>query len=287
MIACTMQGHSIAVVMMMVCTAIATMSHAEAFGSSMSTGTRMLWAPQMKLRHQKRQNSAFGMEPVSGKQMQRRTISPLHMANTESEEEAAKSVALQSLQDDLKQRVVLDESEIPSLLVPYAKKLDELTGGWALQYADLSPATETSPQGVAFLATNAAYAWVGLILGIQGEFLLGGLVELAGAVSFWYHWSQLKYGTNRMEVRLALLTDYLTAGAALITGVLYCFTMGIQTLPLDVVLTGAAAIFCLGLSWVWEFGMPYLFWHSLWHIFSAMTGYLVGQAHLTTYPPMS
>jgi len=99
-------------------------------------------------------------------------------------------------------------------------------------------------------------------------------------VSFWYHFSQLKFGTNRAEVRLALLTDYVTAGSALITGGIYAANLGLTSIPIDVVLIGAASVVCLTLSWVWEFGVPYLFWHSLWHILSAWAGYLVGQAHI-------
>lgn len=79
---------------------------------------------------------------------------------------------------------------------------------------------------------------------------------------------------------MALLTDYLTAGAALVTGGLYMTDLGISGVPLDAVITGAGAVACLSLCWVWEFGQPYLFWHSLWHILSAYTGFLVGQAHI-------
>ena len=29
-----------------------------------------------------------------------------------------------------------------------------------------------------------------------------------------------------------------------------------------------------------EYGLPYIFWHSLWHILSGWTGYRVGQLHI-------
>merc|ERR1711957_92542 len=169
-------------------------------------------------------------------------------------------------------------------LMPLAEKLDEVSGDWALSYADLSPVTPKTPSGVSFLATNIGYAGVGLALGLQGEYLLGILTEIAGIVSFWYHYSQLELGQNRSEVRLALLTDYITAGAAIITGGFYMAQIGISSLQLEVFGFGGAGILCLGLCWVWEFGYPYLVLHSLWHIFSAYTASLVGQAHLMTSP---
>mmetsp|Transcript_25311 Transcript_25311/g.31189 ORF Transcript_25311/g.31189 Transcript_25311/m.31189 type:complete len:173 (+) Transcript_25311:393-911(+) len=165
------------------------------------------------------------------------------------------------------------------LLAPLATKLDEATGEWALSYADLSPATPTTPAGISFLLTNICYAFVGIKLGIQGDLFYGSLVEIAGAVSFWYHYSQLEFGQNRQEVRLALFTDYLTAGAALVTGGIYMVQMGVTSVPIDALIVGAGAIVSLSLCWVWEFGYPYLVLHSIWHILSAYTGYLIGQAH--------
>lgn len=165
-------------------------------------------------------------------------------------------------------------------LLPIAQKIDEVTGDWALSYADLEPSTPKSIEGQLFLATNALYAIVGIYLGARGDFFFGALTELAGIVSFWYHFTQLELGKDRMEVRLALLTDYFTAGVALITGVVYCFQMGITAVPFDALVSGLLSAICLSLCWVWEFGIPYIFWHSLWHIFSAYTGFLIGQAHL-------
>ena len=165
-------------------------------------------------------------------------------------------------------------------LLPIAEAVDEVTGGWALTYADLHPATPRTTIGQAFLATNIFYALGGLALGVQGDWFYGGLTEAAGIVSFIYHYSQLEFGKNRSEVRLALLVDYFTAGAALICGGIYMVQMGIETIPLDALLAAVGASVCLALCWVWEFGYPYIFWHSLWHILSALTGYLIGQDHL-------
>ena len=53
-------------------------------------------------------------------------------------------------------------------------------------------------------------------------------------------------------------------------------------MPIDALITGAGSIVAISLCWVWEFGYPYLVLHSIWHILSAYTGYLVGQAHIDT-----
>jgi len=55
---------------------------------------------------------------------------------------------------------------------------------------------------------------------------------------------------------------------------------GLEYLPASVIFSGLGAIVCLSLCWVWEYGLPYILWHSLWHILSAYTAYLVGQVHL-------
>lgn len=167
-------------------------------------------------------------------------------------------------------------------LLPLAERVDEWTGGWGLFYADLHPETTTSFAGVAFLLTNLAYAVAGFVLTLQGEILLGTMTECAGAVSFWYHYSQLKYSgqEKNVQVRLALLTDYIFAGSALITGAIYALMIGPFALPLNALLSAVGAILCLTLSWTWEFGLPYIVWHSMWHILSALTGYLIGQARI-------
>jgi len=158
-----------------------------------------------------------------------------------------------------------------------------LLGTKILSYADLYPETERTPGGVAFLATNLVYVIAGYMLAFQGNLLLGFLTEIAGIVSFWYHFSQLKFGTDRAEVRLALFTDYLTAGSTILTGGWYAITqVGLNYIPYDVLFICFLSIVCLSLSWVWEYGLPYLFWHSLWHLFSAYGGYLVGIQAVTT-----
>jgi len=77
----------------------------------------------------------------------------------------------------------LSKDGIPTPLLPIAEAVDEFTGGWALNYADLRPETETTPAGVAFLATNVVYALAGIALSTKGELLLGVLTEVAGTTN--------------------------------------------------------------------------------------------------------
>lgn len=174
----------------------------------------------------------------------------------------------------------ITQSTFGPYLLPLADAVDNATGGWGLSYADLSPQTPRSPAGIAFLATNVLYGAVGVTLSMNGDVFYGTLTELAGLVSFAYHYAQLELGAGRGEVRLALLIDYLTAGSALIVGGIYMVQSGLEYLPASVIFSGLGAIVCLSLCWVWEYGLPYILWHSLWHILSAYTAYLVGQVHL-------
>ena len=110
-------------------------------------------------------------------------------------------------------------ANFPPQLTPFAKFLDKNTGGWALSYADCTPDDETTPLGVLFLLTNVAYLVVGGFLWSKGEVTLGVLTEVAGIVSYIYHYNQLAArGNNSPAVRLSLLIDYFTAGSALVFG---------------------------------------------------------------------
>ena len=166
-------------------------------------------------------------------------------------------------------------------LLPIAEAVDAATGGWGLSYADLHPTTPQTAAGRAFLATNFFYAAAGIWLMSHGDWVYGGLTEIAGVVSFVYHYTQLEFGKDRSEVRLALLIDYVCAGMALITGGVYMVQAGITHVPLEASASAVGAMVCLSLCWVWEFGYPYIFWHSLWHLLSAYTGYVVGLEHLS------
>lgn len=167
-------------------------------------------------------------------------------------------------------------------LLPIAKAVDGITGGWGLSYADLRPVTPRTPIGITFLLTNVLYGAAGLYLMTHGDIIYGTFMELAGVVSFVYHYTQLELGKDRSEVRLALLLDYFFAGVALLTGIIYILQAGgIMYVPLEASVSAAGAVLCLSLCWVWEYGYPYIFWHSLWHVLSAYTGYVVGLVHLS------
>eukprot|EP00554_Chaetoceros_debilis_P003093 CAMPEP_0194085752 /NCGR_PEP_ID=MMETSP0149-20130528/18637_1 /TAXON_ID=122233 /ORGANISM="Chaetoceros debilis, Strain MM31A-1" /LENGTH=259 /DNA_ID=CAMNT_0038768705 /DNA_START=91 /DNA_END=870 /DNA_ORIENTATION=- len=220
-----------------------------------------------------RSKKKISYNPLSKSAPNRRYHTNIFADNKEAKKRA-------SFQKDIGEKLSLDRYEDFGPLTPIAETIDGLTGEWALSYADLSPETPQTMAGRAFLATNAFYAAAGIILAMNGDWFFGGLTELAGVVSFWYHYSQLEFGQDRTEVRLALLVDYFTAGAALITGGFYMIDLGISVVPFDALVSGGAGILALSLCWVWEFGYPYLLLHSIWHILSAYTGYLVGQAHL-------
>ena len=167
-------------------------------------------------------------------------------------------------------------------LLPIAEAVDTFTNGWGLSYADLRPVTPRTPVGIAFLLTNILYNAAGIYLLSHGDIFYGTLMELAGIVSFVYHYTQLELGKDRSEVRLALLIDYFFAGSALLTGTYYMIIVGFGAIPMEALTSAVGAVICLSLCWVWEYGYPYILWHSLWHILSAYTGYLVGLVHLST-----
>eukprot|EP00751_Fragilariopsis_kerguelensis_P037536 CAMPEP_0170955206 /NCGR_PEP_ID=MMETSP0735-20130129/33029_1 /TAXON_ID=186038 /ORGANISM="Fragilariopsis kerguelensis, Strain L26-C5" /LENGTH=264 /DNA_ID=CAMNT_0011367009 /DNA_START=14 /DNA_END=805 /DNA_ORIENTATION=- len=152
--------------------------------------------------------------------------------------------------------------------ITLASSLDSFDsfGKWALSYADLSPATETSPVGIVFLATNIAYAVAGAVAVANGKPLLGALTEMASVASFAYHYFQLKASSDSSvdrTVKFALFIDYVIAFTGIFMGdyVLY------QTHALpstDLVLSVIAALSFLGFSWIWETGYIYIFNHSMW-----------------------
>jgi len=172
----------------------------------------------------------------------------------------------------------LESIKVGGLLLPLAKVLEDVTGGWALTYADLSPETETTPVGLGFLATNMAYTICGLLLVQSGNVLLGVLTELASVASFAYHFTQLKLGKNQPLVRVALLVDYVVAAATLLAALVYIIQVGIFNVPWQGIVASVLAVLFLFLSWVWEEGLPYVINHGLWHLLGAYAGLIIGQA---------
>ena len=170
---------------------------------------------------------------------------------------------------------------IEVVTAPVQTILDEYSSGWALSYADLAPDTSETTPGRVFLATNLAYLLAGVVLQWQGANELGLATDLCAAFSFQYHYQQLEV-TN--TVRAALLLDYVFAAVAMGLATFYLVTSVAVTSLLTVnvaVAVGLAvvALSCLGLSWKYEYGQPYMFWHGLWHLASAGAGYAIGDLH--------
>jgi len=170
-------------------------------------------------------------------------------------------------------------------LYPAAELIQDATGGWGLAYANLEPETPSSPAGLGFLITNVGYLVAGALLNAKGEVLFGTLTEIAGSISIWYHYAQLRYPSPSVvqdvsKVQLALMCDYVTAAAALITGLLYVIQVG-TLLPVPCIVAGVLAVLCLVLSWIYEETYAYILWHGLWHVFGAYAGYYIGQTHLS------
>lgn len=172
---------------------------------------------------------------------------------------------------------------LSSALAPVAEFLDDTSDGWALSYADMRPESERTAIGQTFLATNIAYAAVGLLLSSQGELFLGFMTELVSVASFCYHYTQLQQPYSRTDdatVKLALLIDYFLAVSSILIGLFYLLED--RTLPSPEILASSGiGIGCLLACWVWEKGYPYIVLHSLWHIFSATTAYSIGLSHLS------
>lgn len=171
------------------------------------------------------------------------------------------------------------EEQFRALVDPVQQALDDTTGGWALSYADLTPDDESTPLGRAFLATNLAYAVVGLLLAVQGNIAFGILIDVTALASFNYHYNQLlqRGQAKSPDVRLALLIDYFFAGISILTALFYLFTS--NSLPTEALSFGALGLVFLGLCWIYERGTPYMLLHGAWHLFSAYAGYLLGTEH--------
>lgn len=197
------------------------------------------------------------------------TGSPLNLSGDSSESSLANQLS----------KVVPTIDELEELATPVTDVLDDLTGGWALSYADLSPADETTPIGISFLLTNLAYGIAGSLLMVQGNGILGFVTELCCIASFIYHYSQLKFGQEGSNiVRLALLVDYIFALSAIVVGSIQLY-LGHQV-PAEVILSGSLGVASLGACWIWEQGLTYIFFHSLWHLFSGYTGYVIGNMYI-------
>jgi len=156
---------------------------------------------------------------------------------------------------------------------------------WAFNITDTRPYKPESPIGVAFLITNLGYLfssfkfWDSPTLSAN---LFASLVDFAGVISFIYHYTQLQYGTERYEVKLALFVDYLTAlitvGSSLV--IIASFAISGYILDPHIILSiklGSLSLLLLFISWI-QYGINYLFFHGLWHVVSSFAVDQIGQA---------
>lgn len=219
------------------------------------------------------------MSHANLRRLSSRTCLNLMEEETASEEKQRQGILEKVSFEELKSSIA---SQTQDALAPVAQAIDNVSDGWALSYADLSPETETTPVGQAFLATNIGYAVVGVLLTIKGDTVLGILTEVASIASFIYHYTQLQASMDPMKdgsVRFALLIDYICACTAILVGLFY-LAMDHQVPPIEGIVSGGAGIGCLLACWVWEYGLPYIVLHSFWHLFSAYTAFVVGNTHL-------
>ncbi|KAL7559927.1 hypothetical protein ACA910_008251 [Epithemia clementina (nom. ined.)] len=149
-----------------------------------------------------------------------------------------------------------------------------------LSYADLRPDSASTLPGQAFLATNLFYGIVGAAVAMQGDWFFGCLTEACAIASYLYHYTQLqaKGETKAPTVRMAVLVDYVLAIISIGVASTYLFT-SLSDAPVDVFLSVALSVGFLLLSWLYETGRPYMLFHSLWHIFGAYSGFLIGSLH--------
>eukprot|EP00545_Synedropsis_sp_CCMP1620_P001349 CAMPEP_0119016288 /NCGR_PEP_ID=MMETSP1176-20130426/11914_1 /TAXON_ID=265551 /ORGANISM="Synedropsis recta cf, Strain CCMP1620" /LENGTH=287 /DNA_ID=CAMNT_0006969631 /DNA_START=217 /DNA_END=1080 /DNA_ORIENTATION=- len=171
---------------------------------------------------------------------------------------------------------------------PVALLSQILNGDRVLSSANLEPENETTFLGMSFLATNVAFGLCGSLLATQGNAALGVVTEIACFGSFLYHFSQLKFGQHDASssssltesdeeiVKLALLVDYFFAIAAIVVAGIQLIFSSHQQIPSDVIYSGSMAIASLGACLIWEEGVAYIIFHSLWHVFSAYTCYMIG-----------
>lgn len=175
---------------------------------------------------------------------------------------------------------------LPETLVVLLTQI--LNGDLVLSSANLEPENETTFLGMSFLATNVAFGLCGSLLATQGNAALGVVTEIVCFASFLYHFSQLKFGqhstttassssteSDEQIVKLALLVDYFFAIAAIVVAGIQVISSH-QLIPSVVIYSGAMAIASLGACLVWEEGVAYIIFHSLWHVFSAYTCYMIG-----------
>lgn len=155
----------------------------------------------------------------------------------------------------------------------------------ALSYADLAPYTEKDFIGLLFLATNIFFYFAGLVIYTEYvnsldidlpnnsipifQLIYSSILDIAGIVSSAYHFTQLRYGQKSDIVVRILIVDYIVASLAISTFLFDLFShSALDNFP-QAILLAFCAIISLLLSWIYEYGLPYIVFHGLWHILSA------------------
>ena len=162
-----------------------------------------------------------------------------------------------------------------------AKILDSATGDFALSYADTRPYKANDPVGFTFLASNVVFFVAGTDLVFSGAALSGSpniysitglLVDVAGVFSVKYHYDQLTEPFPSMRVRLSLLADYITAILAIggTVGTFLQYYSSSHEAPSLYLTLAFMGVLSLLLSWRYEAGLTYIFFHGLWHILSGL-----------------
>jgi hypothetical protein len=160
----------------------------------------------------------------------------------------------------------------------------ETNAKWALTYADLTPYSEKDIIGFLFLSTNVLYFIAGLQLyfdstrllafgeNTSGEFVafFSVIIDIAGLLSSSYHYYQLNCGPNNSRVIKALLLDYAVAFLAVMIFVVDLFLCHSALEYPIALLLAVSSITCLLASWKFEYGIPYMLLHGMWHILSAV-----------------
>lgn len=157
---------------------------------------------------------------------------------------------------------------------------------WAFRYGDTRPFSEKSVVGALFLATNVCYFLSSVNLYQADNIvasLYGVIIDIAGLFSSIYHYTQLRYGPNRIEVYPPLFLDYFSALFAVsMTFYVSCkfFSAGylLNEHVLDALMFSIVSVASFVTSWTYEVGVPYLIFHGLWHVLSAAAVNEIGVA---------
>lgn len=165
----------------------------------------------------------------------------------------------------------------------YLSKLDKYKFlGWSLFYPDLTPYKLQDVEGLMFLATNLFFFTSGVSLYQSGITAYSIMIELAGAVSMYYHVNQLKYSGTRDKpvVVKALILDYAVAVPTVLGFIYELFECYLKhgAVPVLPVLLGSLGLASLLICWINDSGLVYMLWHGAWHLFAAAASYELARA---------